>query len=156
MRYIIKCECGWEKSYRNPVAAQWGGESHRPRCSFFQAALRSPSYEVAMVDFKKALERNRMADRTKKHDDPFNDEEWGPTGETMPASDTMPAASTENRPPWMKPFHVGPQTMGTMQLLHVTAEVTEFSDVVLLVEYRKKQFRIGLKLYAEDYKKLLA
>lgn len=96
-----------------------------------------------------------MADKAKKHDDPFDDDDWGPSSETMPASDTMPAASTESRPPWIKPFHVGKQVMGTMKLIGVSPEVTEFSDVVLLVEFRGTRFRLGLKTYSIEYQKLL-
>jgi hypothetical protein len=95
-----------------------------------------------------------MPKDAKKHDDPFDDEDWGPSGETMPDSDTMPEPSAETKPPFIKPHHVGKAVMGTMKLLRVTSEVTEYSDVVLLVEYRGKQFRLGLKLYSDDYKKL--
>lgn len=38
LNWILHCECGWEKPYRNPVAARWGGESHLPFCSFYREA----------------------------------------------------------------------------------------------------------------------
>src|SRR5690348_10345098 len=38
--WTLRCECGWEKAYGNPVAAQWGGESHLPRCPFYLEAQR--------------------------------------------------------------------------------------------------------------------
>jgi hypothetical protein len=36
--FTLHCACGWEKTYRNPIAAQWGGESHLPHCSFYATA----------------------------------------------------------------------------------------------------------------------
>jgi hypothetical protein len=38
MSWQIKCECGWVKEYRNPVAARWGGEAHTPHCPFYKKA----------------------------------------------------------------------------------------------------------------------
>jgi hypothetical protein len=35
----VSCECGWKKTgYKNPVAAQWGGENHLPHCQFYKKA----------------------------------------------------------------------------------------------------------------------
>jgi hypothetical protein len=53
--FILHCECGWEKTYRNPIAAQWGGESHLPHCSFYQhacAVMRGEKkVEMARADY---------------------------------------------------------------------------------------------------------
>src|SRR6267142_4526938 len=38
MPYVLHCECGWEKEYRNPVAAKFGGEAHIPHCPFYRRA----------------------------------------------------------------------------------------------------------------------
>jgi hypothetical protein len=57
--WSIQCECGWEKSYRNPVAAQWGGESHLSRCPYFQEATR------IVAKLRKGNRFHKMIDRDK-------------------------------------------------------------------------------------------
>jgi hypothetical protein len=87
-------------------------------------------------------------------DDPFEDD-WGmpdaPAGES---SDEMPQESSEERPPFLKPHHVGSQKTGTMELVRVTAETSDYSDVIFLVSVRGKQFRLGMRLFSPDYKAL--
>jgi hypothetical protein len=147
---LLHCSCGWEKTYRNPVAAQWGGEAHLPHCSFYLEAQKI----IKMVDFNKHLKGQTMATKNKIVDDPFEDD-WGmPEAQTQAASDEMPEASGDEKPPFLKPHHVGTASTGTLELLSVTSETSDYSDVIFLVKFRDKKFRLGMKLFAADYKAL--
>lgn len=97
-----------------------------------------------------------MAPKTKQVDDPFADDDWGmPDAQGQVAeTDEMPEASSEDRPPFIRPHHVGKQTTGTMELIKVTSETSDYSDVIFLVRFRGKIFRHGLKLFSPDYKSL--
>jgi hypothetical protein len=143
---LLHCECGWERIYRNPVAAQMGGESHLAHCSFFREAQERI----------KNLKGQAMA-KNKTVDDPFVDDEWGMPDEQTQDSSTaeMPDEAKEERPPFLKPHHVGNALTGTLELVRVTSETSDFSDVILLVSLRGKNFRLGMKLFAADYKALL-
>jgi len=109
-----------------------------------------------MVDFSKHIkgEKEAMA-KNKQVDDPFTDDDWGPEmpGATDGGSDEMPEPSSESRPDWLKPHMLGGATTGTLQLTGVSG-ATEFSDVVLLVTFRGKPCRIGLKTFSKEYKAL--
>jgi hypothetical protein len=38
--FFCRCECGWESERKkNPIAAQFAGEAHLPRCSFYAEAI---------------------------------------------------------------------------------------------------------------------
>jgi hypothetical protein len=94
----------------------------------------------------------------KKKDD-FEDDFGTPVGESgfedMPVSDDMPSGEA-SRPNWLKPVHVGRATSGTLQVVRVLPENTQYSDIVLLVEIAdKKQYQLGMKLFSDDYKSLL-
>jgi hypothetical protein len=90
-----------------------------------------------------------------KPDDPFDDADWGPQEGSSEMPDEMPGASTEERPPYLKPHHLAKAVeRGSMQLIRVTGETSEYSDVVLLVELGGKQYRLGMKLFSDDYKAL--
>jgi hypothetical protein len=39
----VRCECGWTKDYRNPVAAQWGWEAH---CNSGECAFQNLSLKI--------------------------------------------------------------------------------------------------------------
>jgi hypothetical protein len=85
-------------------------------------------------------------------DDPFDD--WNPAeGET--ASDEMPSSVGGERPPFLKPHDLR-LDRGTLELVRVTTETSEYSDVVLLVAVGTRNFRFGMKLFSPDYKRLLA
>lgn len=86
----------------------------------------------------------------KEVDDPFNDDDFG-MPEATSTSDEMPEASSEDRPSFIKPHHVGKALSGQMELLRVMSETTDFSDVVLLVKFREKNFRLGLRTFSADY-----
>lgn len=108
-----------------------------------------------MVDFKK-LKGQAMAKNNKTSDDPFSDDDWGmPDAQSHVESGAMPEASKEEYAPFLKPHHLKIK-QGTMQLVGVSTEATEYSDVCLLVELNGRKFRIGQKLFAPDYKALLA
>jgi len=81
--------------------------------------------------------------------DPWDDEEGSPT-----ASDEMPEGG-EEKPEWLKPFHVGKKQKGTMELLGVSNETSEYSDVVLHVKFNGVVYALGLKLFSPDYKACL-
>lgn len=86
-------------------------------------------------------------------DDPFESDDWGPEGASIVDSDEMPGVSSEERPAFLKPHHVK-SDLGTLNLLRVTGETSEFSDVILLVEHSGKNFRLGLRTFSDDYKAL--
>jgi hypothetical protein len=99
--------------------------------------------------------------KNKNVDDPFTDDDfWGPSssvsGPHSAASDEMPHAPTEERHQWLKPFHVKKAPMGRCTLLRVLPETSDMSDVVLLLDVGGVQYRLGMKLYSEEYKSLLA
>ncbi len=94
--------------------------------------------------------------KNKTVDDPFQEDDWGmPEEQTQDSSLEMPDESKEERPPFLKPHHVGNALTGTLDLVRVTSETSDFSDVILLVTLRGKNFRLGMKLFAADYKALL-
>lgn len=100
-----------------------------------------------------------MAPKKNAKDD-FEDDFGTPVGAEgfdgdMPVSDDMPSGEA-SRPNWLKPVHVGRATAGTLTVVRVLPENTQFSDVVLLVELSdKKQYQLGMKLFSDDYKSLL-
>jgi hypothetical protein len=97
-----------------------------------------------------------MAPKSRNVDDPFKDDDWGmPDSTTQTESDEMPEGSAEDKPSFIKPHHVGKQTTGTMELIRVTSETSDYSDVIFVVKFRGKLFRHGLKLFSPDYKALL-
>lgn len=55
------------------------------------------------------------------------------------------------RPDFIKPFHVGKVTKGTMELIGVSDETSEYSDVILRVEFKGTEYALGLKLFSQDY-----
>lgn len=57
LNWTLKCECGWQKDYRNPVAAQMGGERHLPYCPFYLSAQK-------ICDKKFREERENMGVKT--------------------------------------------------------------------------------------------
>jgi hypothetical protein len=61
MPWEVKCECGWVKEYRNPVAARWGGESHTPHCPFYRKALEMIDFAGATEIIDKLKEKRKMA-----------------------------------------------------------------------------------------------
>lgn len=89
-------------------------------------------------------------------DDPFVDDDWGP--EDAPdavTTEDVPDAPTDDRPQYIKPSHVGgAKKTGEFELVKFTNETTEYSDVILLVKYRNRFFKLGMKVYADDYKRL--
>ncbi len=106
-----------------------------------------------MVDFSKHLKGQAMA-KNKSVDYPFHDDDWGNMPDATEAdSDLMPPASTEERPDWLKPYMVGDAATGTLDLTGVSG-ATEYSDIVLLVKYKGRLFRIGLKTFSKEYKSL--
>lgn len=90
-----------------------------------------------------------------KPDDPFGDD-WGrePGDESGAVSDEMPDASSEERPDFLKPYHLSVK-QGTIELVG-TAPATDYSDVVLLLQLGKRRFRLGLRTFDPGYKALLA
>jgi hypothetical protein len=91
--------------------------------------------------------------RQSEPDDPFQDEDWGHPETPATESDEMPPPSAEDRPPFLKP-HMLKENRGTMELIRVTKETSEYSDVVFLVAIGQKHFRLGLKFFSPDYKAL--
>lgn len=90
--------------------------------------------------------------------DPFDDDDWGTSeSEHAPESDEAPSSASEERPPYLKPHHF-PKSVekGTIELIKFTSETTEYSDVVFLVKHNGKMYRLGMKLFAADYKALEA
>lgn len=75
--------------------------------------------------------------------DPWDDEEGTP-------SDEMPEEGGE-KPDFLKPHHLGKKTKGTLELIGVSDETSEFSDVILHVKLMGKIFAIGLKVFSQDY-----
>jgi hypothetical protein len=140
--WLIKCECGWEKIYRNPVAARYGGEAHLPFCSFFSEALAAAG----------GTKRGQMP---KKNDDPFEDD-WGmPEGSATATEGEMPSSTAGERPRFIKPHDVGRVgTTGTLELIRVTTETSEYSDVILAVQYKGRDFRLGLRTFSTEYESL--
>ena len=110
-----------------------------------------------MVDFSKHIKGGTVARETSnKPSDPFDDD-WGmPEGQEHPATDEMPEAGGDDRSPFIKPRHVGNARTGTLELVRVTDRTSEYSDVILLVKFRGREFSLGLKLFSEDYKRLKA
>lgn len=109
-----------------------------------------------MVDFKKILENQRMA--KKNTADSFDDDFGTPVGESgfsgdMPDTGDMPTEEV-SKPNWLKPVHVGRSTSGKLNVVRVLPENTQFSDIVLLVSIEKREFRLGMKLFSDDYKSL--
>ena len=94
--------------------------------------------------------------RAKQESDPFENDDfsWGDGASGGPAeSGEMPEPSSEEKPPFLKPYHLT-QDRGKLELVRVTRETSEYSDVVLLVTVNGKHYRLGLKLFSEDYKSL--
>jgi hypothetical protein len=90
-----------------------------------------------------------------KPDDPFEDD-WG---ETMPdssegPSEEMPDAPSKEYYDFFKPHIVGKQMGGKIELVRVLPETSEYSDVILLVKFNGKSFRLGLKFFSKEYKAL--
>lgn len=90
----------------------------------------------------------------KTKDDPFTEDDWGMPATQDGPTDEMPGPSSEERPPFLKPHHVGNAVSGTLELVHVTGETSEFSDVILLVKVRGKLFRLGMRTFSDEYKAL--
>ena len=90
-------------------------------------------------------------DPENKKPDPFDDPWLDNSGETLP--DEMPEPG-QGRPDFIKPHHVGKQTQGKMKLLGVSSQTSEYSDVILRVEFKGKEYALGLKLFSADYKAL--
>ncbi len=112
-----------------------------------------------MVDFNKLLKGKKMAPKTKANNrDDFEDDFGVPVGGEfggdMPdVGDEMPAEE-ESKPLWIRPSHVGRATAGTLEVVKVLPENTQYSDVVLLVQFGGKNFRLGMKAFSDDYKSL--
>lgn len=89
-------------------------------------------------------------------DDPFNDDDWGGNSDVPDAgtSENVPDAPLEDRPQYIKPSHVGKAKTGTFELVKFTTETTEYSDVILLLQYRGRFFKLGMKVFSDDYKRL--
>ncbi len=89
--------------------------------------------------------------KNREVDDPFGDD-FGMPEETMaPESEEMPQESAEERLPFLKPHHVGNAKTGTLELVRVTSETSDYSDVIFLVKLGTRSFRLGMKLFAKDY-----
>jgi hypothetical protein len=140
----IKCECGWEKIYRNPVAARYGGEAHLPFCSFFSEALAA-----------KGGRREENMAKNPNQSDPFDDD-WGlDDTTTTPGGGEMPASTARSRAPFIKPHDIGAiGSKGTLELIRVTGETSDYSDVILAIQYNGKDFRLGLRTFSTEYESL--
>jgi len=89
-------------------------------------------------------------------DDPFDDD-WGLEGESSATAGEMPAPNARSRSPFIKPFDVGAVgTKGTLELVRVTGETSDYSDVILAVQYNGKDFRLGLRTFSKEYESLNA
>lgn len=89
-------------------------------------------------------------------DDPFGDESWGmPDAQHNAPLDTMPEVPSEVRLDFLKPATVGRATFGEIELTGVSRETSKYSDVILLVKFRGRPFRIGLRTFSPDYQSLL-
>jgi len=106
-----------------------------------------------MVDFKKVKEALKEKNMATRKDDPFEDD-WGTTEENVPQSDDVPAPQ-EGRYPFLKPKDVIPARTGTLELVTFTSETSGFSDAIVVVTYRSKNYRLGFKTFSPDYKSLL-
>jgi len=89
-----------------------------------------------------------------KPDDPFTDDDFGLPGGESTTSDEMPDADSDERPDFLKPYHLKVK-QGTCVLIGTTG-ATDYSDVVLLLEVAGRRFRLGLKTFDPGYKALLA
>lgn len=92
-----------------------------------------------------------------KPDDPFDDDDWGPESEGGgAATDEIPEPSADTSYyPFLKPSMVK-DSMGTLELVGMADDPGEFSEVAILVKYHGSTYRIGFKLFSEDYKRLAA
>jgi hypothetical protein len=168
-RFVI-CACGWKSELqKNYYVARWLGEKHLASCVFFRQSLRVAVWSPELIAYLRKIKFDSFQleriisymTKNKNADDPFTDDDfWGPgssVGSTSAiASDEMPDAPTEERPQYLKPFHVAKAPMGRCTLVRVTSETSDMSDVILLLDVGGIHFRMGLKLYSEEYKSLLA
>lgn len=92
----------------------------------------------------------------KKVDDPFGDD-WGMPDSSMATEmPEMPESTAGEKPLFLKPQHVGKVgTTGTVELVRVTSETSDYSDIILLVSFRGKNFRLGMRTFSEEYQSLL-
>lgn len=88
-------------------------------------------------------------------DDPFDDD-WGMPESTTPATESeMPDSTAGERPPFIKPQHIGRVgTTGTLELMRVTSETSDYSDVILAVTFKGKNYRLGLRTFSNEYQSL--
>jgi hypothetical protein len=85
--------------------------------------------------------------------DPWDD--WDNEEGAATPSDEMPEEGGM-RPDFLKPMHLGKAQKGFLKLIGVSEETSEYSDVILRVEFMGKEFAIGLKLFSPDYSALKA
>ena len=95
-----------------------------------------------------------MAPRGKNPDadDPFTEDDWGPSeGTTQAESDEIATPQIDpNRLPWIKPINVLPKREGTLELVSYGGPSAR-SDVTLVVKHNGKQFHLGLQAYDKGY-----
>jgi len=66
---------------------------------------------------------------------------------------TLPPAG--ERPRFIKPHDVGKVgTTGTLELIRVTPETSDYSDVILAVSFKGRDFRLGLRTFSNEYQSL--
>jgi len=88
--------------------------------------------------------------------DPFDDD-WGLDGEPAAVTGDMPAPNTATRAPFIKPYDVGGvNTKGTLELVRVTGETTDYSDVILAITHNGKEYRLGMRTFSKEYQSLAA
>lgn len=117
-----------------------------------------PRLTVAEREQRMAVKREDVADRFqnqtqgKTPDESFSGDDWNEPFDTKGETEEMPNADN-SRPAFLKPWHVK-AISGTLQLIEVSRDTTEFSDVVLIVAVGTRRFRLGLRTFSEEYNAL--
>lgn len=88
------------------------------------------------------------------NDAPFPNDDWGEPMEYQTGpDDSMPETGDDTYLKYLKPYHLK-QMRGTLELVEVSTESSEYSDVILIVKAGTRSFRLGLRTFSDEYKAL--